>query len=422
VLVLEGRRREQRRYWRPSWGTRSAIRPEQARRDVRRLVEAAVERRLEADVPLGVFLSGGIDSTIVAGVMAQKLGSGVKTFSIGFGDAQYDETRYARIAARAFDSQHTEFVVEPSAIDLVDRLVELHDGPFGDASAIPTSIVSMLTRQHVTVALTGDGGDELFCGYARFLAAEVAERLPLLLRHLGGALARHTPSGMREKALRARARRFFSAAALPLGERLVGWSSLFALELPELLHGDVAAALGEPFAWSRELATGLAEETTLATILRYNFESYLPYDLLVKADRSSMAHSLELRSPFLDTALIEYVAALPDGMKRRGWQKKWILRQAFSHLLPPEIMRRSKMGFSVPLGAWFRGDLRSYLRDQLAPGARLFDYVRQPYVARLLAEHESGRADHGQRLWLLLTLQVWLTQLTRQSSLARKAS
>jgi asparagine synthase (glutamine-hydrolysing) len=415
LVLQEGQVPVVRRYWQaPFDAVPLRCSAEEATREVRRLVEQAVQRRLEADVPLGAFLSGGVDSTIIVGVTARLTGRRVKTFSIGFaGDARFDETHYARIVARKFDTEHTEFIVEPSSFDLVERLVALHDGPFGDSSAIPTSIVSMLTRQHVTVALTGDGGDELFCGYTRFLAAEAAERIPVSARRAGAALARLLPTGPGERTLLARANRFLGVATLPLADRMTSWNAYFTGSRADVLRPDLRTSLPsiEPFEWTRMLFANQRYSTTLARVLAHNFESYLPYDLLVKADRASMAHSLEVRSPFLDTALIEYAARLPDHFKRRGTFTKWILKRAFRDVLPRAIVTRSKMGFGMPLGTWFRTSLRDYLLDHLAPGAQMYQYLDRACVEALARDHFTGRADHGHRLWLLLTLEVWLRSL-----------
>jgi asparagine synthase (glutamine-hydrolysing) len=406
-------------YWRPQFGretTRHSF--AEAAHTVRRLTQAAVERRLESDVPLGAFLSGGIDSTIIVGLMARALGK-VRTFSIGFaGDARYDETRYARIAARAFGSEHTEFTLEPSSFELVETLVRHHDGPFGDSSAIPTYVVSQLTRAHVTVALTGDGGDELFCGYSRFLAAEAAERIPLRARQLLAAAASHLPSSSSERALVSRVRRFVAAAALPLADRLAAWNTFVAPRA--ILRADVAATLGDavdaPLAWQRSIVAEARGHSILSRILEHNFRTYLPFDLMVKADRCSMAHALEARAPLLDTALVEYAATLPPSYLRLGRDTKRVFKHAFADLLPPEIRSRGKMGFGVPLGTWFRRDLRDYLGDHLAPGARLYDWLDRRAVATLVDEHQSGTRDHGQRLWLLLTLEIWLRALAAHSA------
>ncbi len=413
------------RYWRaPFAEPRLEVSAADATTRVRDLVTAAVVRRLEADVPLGAFLSGGIDSTIVAGIMARHSGRRVRTFSIGFaGDARFDETRYARIAARAFDTEHTEFTLQPSSFDLVGRLVELYDGPFGDSSAIPTSILSQLTRQHVTVALSGDGGDELFCGYNRFLAAEAEERVPMAVRRAAGALARRAATVGVGKEV-ARAARMLGRAATPLPERLLAWASFFAGDLTGLFRVDVAAAmdLDEASAYSRSVLAHTAGAPVMARILAHNFDTYLAYDLLTKSDRASMLHSLELRSPFLDTALVEYAARLPARLLRRGTQTKWILRRAFRDLLPEPILRRPKMGFGVPLGAWFRGDLKPYLLDHFGPRAEIFDYLDYAFVSRLLTDHFDGRSDHGHRIWLLLTTQLWLKQLATQRTTTDGAS
>jgi asparagine synthase (glutamine-hydrolysing) len=409
-----------RTYWTPRFD-RSPLKvsASEAGREVRRLTEAAVQRRLEADVPLGAFLSGGVDSTIVVGLMARASSRPVKTFSIGFsGDPRFDETRFARIASKQFGTDHTEFIVEPNAVELVDRLVEVHDGPFGDASAIPTSIVSKLTREHVAVALTGDGGDELFCGYPRLLAAEAGEYVPgPLLRAAARTIGIVEDSGS-PRTWRRRAKRFLTTLARELPERILRWQSVFVDDLQGLLQQSLSEQ-AQAFAalnWITRVARQCNGASPLASALCINFMSYLPYDLLVKADRSSMLHSLELRSPFLDTALIEYVAALPDHLKRRGFTTKWILRKAFRDLIPRPIQERGKMGFGVPLGTWFRADLRDFVRDTFAPSARLYQYVRPEAVAHLLTEHDEGVHDHQDRIWLLLTVERWLQLLPTWSS------
>jgi asparagine synthase (glutamine-hydrolysing) len=403
-----------RRYWRAPFGEpRIAVGEREASAEVRRLVEQAVDRRLEADVPLGAFLSGGVDSTIIVGAMARKMGRKVKTFSIGFaGDARFDETHYARIAARAFDTEHTEFIVEPSSFDLVERLVDLYDGPFGDSSAVPTSIVSMLTRRAVTVALTGDGGDELFCGYSRFLAAEAAERVPRVARTAAKRVLAAFPKSMvNSRRPLARAHRLLHVASQSLPDRLLAWTSLFDVE--EILAPDLRRRVGVdgPAEWSRRLCESFSGGTILSQTLGHNFEGFLPEDLLVKADRCSMGHSLELRSPFLDTALVEYVARLPDKMLRRGNTTKWLLRKAFGDIIPSEIQARGKLGFGAPLDTWFRGTLREYVLDVLNARSRCNEFINPGYMARVLDRHMTGVADHGALLWVLLTFEIWLRKL-----------
>jgi len=400
-------------YWRPTFlETPLEVGVDEAAARVRELVTAAVERRLEADVPLGAFLSGGLDSTIVVGILARHFGRPVQTFSIGFaGDPAYDETSYAREAAAAFGCHHTEFIVEPSAFAAIEELVELHDGPFGDSSALPTQAVARLTRQHVTVALTGDGGDELFAGYLRFLAAEAAERIPPVVRRGMARAGALIPRALPEKSLGARARRFLGAAALPMADRVAGWGSLFSAELGALLRPEVQDGLdlGAPGAWQRGFFGGDGR-SALAQLLDHNFRAYLAYDLQTKVDRCTAGVGLEARSPFLDTALCEYAGRLPDDLKRRGTTTKWILREAFKDLVPERILRRGKMGFGVPLATWMRGPLRAPLWDYLAPGARLDSLLRRDAVDALLRRHAAGE-DLSARLWLLLTLEVWLRSL-----------
>jgi asparagine synthase (glutamine-hydrolysing) len=416
MTVAPGSAPTVRRYWSYPAPTTAPTTPREgeAVAAVRRLVTAAVEKRLMADVPLGAFLSGGMDSSVVVAVMRRLAGAPVRTFSLGFaGDAQFDETPYARAVATHVGSEHTEFIVEPKAVDLVARLVHHHDGPFGDSSAIPTFLVSELARRQVTVALNGDGGDEVFAGYPRFQGAMAAEVVPRPLARLGRAVARRLPEPRGYHHPLRRAQRFFGAAALPLLPRLREWTSVFGADLGRLLRPELRAAVGR-LDFPAEVLAQAAGGSALRRVLYVNFATYLPGDLLVKMDRTSMAHGLETRSPLLDTALIEYVAALPDRLKLRGTTTKWILKQAFADMVPAAILARPKRGFGVPLGAWFRGELRDYLRDMLtSPTARARAYVEPAYVATLVDEHLAARHDHGHRLWALLTFEVWLRAMTR---------
>lgn len=414
-----------RRYWNAAApaAAATAAKPvefRQAAANVRQLLTDAVSRRLVSDVPLGAFLSGGIDSTIVVGLMSRLMDRPVKTFSIGFeGDAAYDETSFARLAAKRFGTDHTEFRVTASAIDLVDKLIWHHDGPFGDSSAIPTFIVSELTRRSVTVVLNGDGGDELFAGYLRFRAGVLSERIPRTAGRLLHGLISRLPEPAAHRHWLSYAHRFSRALSLPLLERLTRWNALFYDDLPELLSPDLlAAAAVDPLRYIRDEMDRIEMvPTTLGKLLYVNFATYLPGDLLVKMDRCAMANSLEARSPFLDTALIEYVAALPDEMKLRGSRTKVILRAACADLLPPEIQTRGKMGFGVPLGTWFRSDLRDYLTDHLlAPSARYRTYLNASKVHALVQQHLDGRADVGMKLWTILCFERWLRLLPEWSA------
>ena len=398
----------------------------EATAQVKTLVTAAVQRRLIADVPLGAFLSGGIDSSIIVGVMSQLMQEPVRTFSIGFsGDRRFDETSYARLVAQRFGTRHTEFVVEPKAIELIERLVWHHDGPFADSSAIPTYLLAQLTRQHVTVALTGDGGDELFAGYLRFYATLLAERVPSWLRLTTARLFARLPDWGGHRSRLRQLKKFSGSAALPFEQRFSRWISVFYDDVPRvLLSGrdqlSDRRVLGEgnghraptPLALLEPYRRRCASSSPLTQLLYLNLKTYLLDDLLVKMDRCSMAHALEVRSPFLDTALIEYVFGLPDAMKLRWGRTKVILRQAFADLLPREVLHRGKMGFGVPLRAWFARELHDYLHDHLlAADAKLRAYLDQAYIRQLYEAHLSGHVDYSQQLWSLLTFEVWLRQL-----------
>lgn len=417
VIQRDGAR-QTRRYWRleyPQAARHAPVSRDAASTEVRRLLTAAVERRLMSDVPLGAFLSGGIDSTVVVGLMARLMKEPVKTFSIGFeNQPQFDETAIARRTAERFGTAHTEFRVSPSAIDLLPTLVWHHDGPFADSSAIPTYLVAKLTRAHVTVALNGDGGDEVFAGYLRFGAALAADRIPAAAARAASFASDWLTGSPHERHWGARVRRFTRFMQLPLDDRITAWAGVFFDDVDRLLEGRAYAhgAVVDRRSHLRDLAATLDGLSPLSRLLAANFHSYLHDDLLVKADRMTMANSLEARSPFLDTALVEYVATLPDALKTRGTKTKIVLREAFADLLPAEVAGAPKRGFGVPLDAWFRGELRDYVNDTLlSPSARASRYVSTAYVRELIDAHLAGRANHGHRIWTLLTFENWLQQL-----------
>jgi asparagine synthase (glutamine-hydrolysing) len=417
ALTVDAGELRLRRYWDWTFPERpAAFETPAAVARLRELLTAAVKRRLLADVPIGAFLSGGLDSSIVVAIMTSLLGQPVKTFTIGFaGDARFDETAYARLVARRYGTVHTEFVVEPKAFDLLERLVEVYDGPFGDSSAIPTYLLSELTREHVTVALNGDGGDELFAGYLRFAAGVFAARVPRAVFRLGRAATAWLPAvGGPRHPLR-RAGRFF-ADDVPWQERFSSWISFFHRDMHDLLLPDLASETGplDRLAYFRPYLEAIRGRSPLSQLLYLNVKTYLVDDLLVKMDRASMAHALETRSPFLDRELMEFVAALPDRAKLRGWTTKRLLREAFRQDLPAQTLRRSKMGFGVPLATWFRGDLKEPLRSLLLePTARLRHYLNADHVRRLVERHLAGLENLEHPLWLLLTFEVWLRGLSR---------
>jgi len=400
-------------YWSPPLAGVSAdpveLDPATAAREVRRLLEAAIARRLVADVPWGVFLSGGMDSSAIVGIAAQLSDRPVKTFSIGFEEGEgFDERPYARTVAERHRTEHHEFVVAPDAAELLDTLVWHYDQPFGDSSAIPTYLLAQLTRQDVTVAISGDGGDELFAGYERFqaaLALDAWRRVPHPIRSLVNAGAQALPPN----ALRRRVesvQRFLSHAELDRLDAYRSWLSF-------LSESERRAALPNPDDWALRdfegIWAGSAGARPLDRLLDLNLRTYLLDDLLVKADRMSMAHALEVRSPFLDRALVEFALRLAPGLKIRGFRRKRVLADAVADVVPPGIARRRKRGFAVPVDRWFRGPLRAILADELrSPHSRVRAHLRPALVDRLLDEHAAGFRNRGQALWMLLTLERFL--------------
>lgn len=379
--------------------------------DVACLLRAATETRLIADVPLGAFLSGGVDSSIVVGLMARASAEPVRTFSMGFADeASFDERSYARLVAERFGTEHTEFVVRADAVALLDTLLWHHDQPFHDSSAIPTYLVSQLAAEHVKVVLNGDGGDEVFGGYDRFVAARLSGLVPPALGRVARAGGRLLPVNHGYYSPRRRVERFFELAEQPLKERYMSWIAVFNRDLlgevlqPLLRQPDVQVTASMRRCYER--ASSLPE---LDAILYANFKTYLPDDLAVKMDRMSMAHSLETRSPFLDTALIERLARVPASRKVGLRRVKPLLREALRPLLPDEIWDRKKHGFGVPMGRWFRGELGERFEDEvLAQDAKTRELLNSDAVRALWLQHRSGERENGFRLWTLLTLERWL--------------
>jgi asparagine synthase (glutamine-hydrolysing) len=361
---------------------------------VRAEVTGAVERRLVADVPLGALLSGGIDSSIVVALMAQASSRPVRTFTVGFGEPRYDERRYAQAVAERFATEHTEVVLEPDVEATLPRLAEAFDEPL--------FLICEAARREVTVALTGDGGDESFGGYERYLAHRLAARLPAVGAGAAASVLRRLSREPRSAATRAA--RLLETVAAPESERYG--------RLMEIFPAPLRAELWEPEFVPRPRPTaellGAPDGPGIDALQRLDVRTYLPGDLLVKADIASMAHSLELRSPLLDRRVLELGISLPDRLKLSGREGKVALRQAFVKELPPEVARRGKAGFGVPLSAWFRGELRPLAADVLLDAtARGRGQLRTATVKRLLDEHVSGRVDHGHRLWCLVMLELW---------------
>ena len=411
-------------YWSPDWNAEAHFAPGEDVERLRETLSDAVAEQMIADVPLGAFLSGGIDSTIIVGLMQRVSNRPVKTFSIGFDDPAFDETRYAEAAAKHLGTEHHAFHVVPKAWETLPALADQFDEPFADSSALPTWYVARETRREVTVALTGDAGDELFAGYDRYRAvafAAMMDRLPDRARRaLSGPVARSVPVSARAKTKLRAARRWLEAVGDEPVARYLRWVVLCdeptRMDLYSAPHLDALAAgarhpdEADPISVLRRAFDAASKRDPVTRAMVADVLTYLPADLLVKVDMASMAHSLECRGPFLDHRVVELAASLPIERKlrlRKG-RSKYILKRAFAELIPPAILNRPKMGFGVPLDRWFRGDLkdelRSVLLDPIAINRGLF---RPEAVARLLDEHISGRRDNAYRLWALLMLELW---------------
>jgi asparagine synthase (glutamine-hydrolysing) len=413
VLVLEGASPPRLHpYWEArvpgqEGVTRLKMSMADAAAEVRRRLATAVVDRLVADVPLGAFLSGGIDSSAVVGLMAEATSTPVRTFTIGFDDKDgFDERSWARLVADRFSTEHTEFVVKPQAVDLVERMVWHHDQPFGDSSALPTYLLSELTKGYVTVALCGDGGDEIFGGYERFAGGVAAN---LLTR--GGGRSQRTIRRLAERlppaALGgrvAKGQRFLRSADRGLPEAFRTWISYVPdAQLEGLVPGRHWGIDDYHEHWLKSRGASVTDR-----LLLLNIETYLLDDLLPKVDRMAMAHGLEVRTPFLDHELVEFALRLPPTLKLRGTSLKRVLKRSMRGFLPDEVLDRPKHGFGIPLDRWFRDDLDQYLRATLdRPDARIHEHVEQSGVQAILAGHRAG-ASHGNALWTLLTLEVFL--------------
>ena len=406
-----------RPYWRPDFTFERRRSPSDVEQ-VRDALTESVRLRMRSDVPLGAFLSGGVDSSLIAALMQQESDEPVKTFSIGFPQPEYDETAFARGVAAHLKTDHREFQVTPDAVQVLPKLIWHFDEPFADSSAIPTWYLAQQTKEHVTVALTGDGGDELFAGYQRYRAVRLAaavDRLPKLLRWaLAARFWQSLPSSSHQKSRLRRLKRFSEALSMAPARRYLDWIGIFnERRRAELYTEDALAALpgSDPAGFLTRAWAASGPRDALACAANADLSTYLPCDLMTKVDIASMAHGLECRQPFLDHRLVELAIALPTSAKYSQGRGKRILRQAFGELLPASIWKRPKMGFGVPLDHWFRHELRDMTRDvlldQQATDRGLF---QRDAVEQLITEHDQRHFDHQARLWALLVLELWLRE------------
>src|SRR5918911_1787967 len=397
-LVWQDGRTTVEPYWDVRFAEKTDLSEEDASARFAELLRDAVRRRLIADVPLGAFLSGGMDSSSVVAEMAELSRAPVKTFSIGFGERDFDELGYARQVAQRFGTEHHELVVEPRALEVLPTLVRHYGEPYGDSSAVPTYYVAQLTRRHVTVALNGDGGDELLAGYERHWGARIAARydtIPRFVRHgLIRPLIPLLPEPRRRRAFLRRAKRFRAAAHLPVLDRYLHWVGAYSPSQKRSLYSpDFTSTLDGHDAghWLRDALAPEPRLDPVDAVQRADTLLYLPQDCLTKIDIASMANSLEARSPLLDHRLVEFCAALPSNYKLRGRTSKWLLRRIMQPRLPPAVLTRPKMGFGVPVGQWLRGELRPLLDDTvLSERALGRGYFKPDAVRALVHEHVAG--------------------------------
>ncbi|MCH9021430.1 MAG: asparagine synthase (glutamine-hydrolyzing) [Planctomycetes bacterium] len=414
VMTIDASNIEQpkaKRYW--SLGQAAPFRGTftQAKEQLHSELTEATRLRLISDVPLGAFLSGGIDSTIIVGLMSQFENDPIKACTIGFTEKKYNELPDARLVAKRYNCDHKVSIVQADCHETIDELTTFYDEPFADSSALPTFLLSQLARKHVTVALTGDGGDECFGGYDRYRALNWAQRIQRskILNQLLRCGCWKNIRASEHRSRRRRLQRFMTAASMPIDRCYLKWLSVFDPDmLTELLRKENFTDRVEANGWNTLAAYFKKPNDPAGQAMIADGSTYLPGDLNTKADRASMAVGLELRSPFQDHKVVELAYSLPTRWRVNGLTNKYILRKTFRSLIPPPLRRRPKRGFGVPMGRWFRHELRERFIDTvLSRRALERGYFNQQAIENLLAENDQRRQDHGHRLWSLLMLELW---------------
>jgi asparagine synthase (glutamine-hydrolysing) len=402
------------RYSRPAPASHAMLRsepPEALASELRERLDESVRAHLLADVPVGVFLSGGVDSSLITALAATASPRAVSTFSIGFRESSFNELPLAREVADRYGTNHHELVVTPNISELLPQLTAAFDEPFADSSAVPTFLVSRLASEHVKVVLSGEGGDEMFGGYETYAADELASRIGPAAARLA-PLVERLPSSSARVSLDYRAKRFVRAASLQPLERHHGWKEIFSAEQRErLLRPQWQDPGADPLATWRQRFAETASAPLLSRLQDIDIGIYLADDLLVKTDRMSMVHGLEARVPFLDSVVSNLALSLPTKMKVRGLSKKRLLRQAAIPLIPSSILKARKRGFSIPAAAWLRGELEPLARELLATERmRSQGFFDPAFVTGLLDDHVRRRADYSRQLWGLMSFSLWVEQ------------
>src|SRR5262245_42525886 len=383
-----------------------------------RTLRGAVESHLMSDVPLGVFLSGGVDSGSIVALMHDLGVSPIRTFTIGFEEKSFSETDTAREVAKRYGTEHHELIVRPDAVALLPRLVRSFDEPFADSSAIPVYYVSELARRHVKVVLSGEGGDEVLAGYETYRARRVARFYARLPEAIGGrllpAMVRRLPVSHAKVSFDYKAKRFVTGAYLPPAAGHLWWKTILDEDTKAGLYADGIAGGVEPTARLFEQLFEESDGNELDSLQYIDAKLYLPADILVKVDRMSMLHSLEGRVPFLDRSMLELTRRIPSHLRLRGMTTKYLLRRAMADRLPTAVVRGKKRGFNVPMPAWLAGSLRDFTRDTLSPQRiRRQGLFRPAAVERLVSDHVARRRDHSRAIWTLLVLSVWQDEILR---------
>lgn len=414
-LLWKNGKIETQRYWSLDYSKKIKLSEEDAIEETIRILREATRLRMISEVPLGAFLSGGVDSSTIVALMTQESERPIKTFSIGFEEQDYSELKYAKKVADHLGAEYNEFIVKPNALEVLPALIEHYGEPYADPSALATYYVSRETRQFVTVALNGDGGDESFAGYDRHFAMKISEKYHLLPQFLRKNLIESAvslvPSSTDFRNKFTRVKRFLQAASLPRERRYTRWMSNFDwADKRDLYTNDFSNKVG--FIDSAKIVDKFINEHPhygiLDATLHTDIQTYLPNDLLVKVDIASMAVSLEARSPFLDHKVMEFAASLPDSLKLKGRETKYLLKKVASRMVPSEVIYRQKMGFAVPISHWFRGEMSDYITEiLLSKTAQERGMFNSSYVRKLLSVHKANEQDNSWKLWTLLMLELW---------------
>ncbi len=415
LLIIQNGKTSVKQYWDMSYPVAGPVKTQsELEEELYALLEDSTKLRLISDVPLGAFLSGGVDSSTIVQIMANMMDQPVKTFSIGFDDASYNELEYARKVAKQFGTEHYELTIQPEIVNLVDHFCKFLDEPLGDVSVFPTYLVSQLAKQHVTVVLSGDGGDELFAGYDWYVANQldgVYQKLPSFVRRILPIIVQAVRPSSQKKGLINKIKRFVEGASLDPSLQHYRWS-MFLTDLTrhQLYSTDVEKSLDGRKAEDRVVRyLGAVKEADPLWQQEYaDLKTFLVDDVLMKVDRMSMAHSLEARAPFLDYRVVEFASRVPSQYKMRGRETKWILKQCMEKKLPHDILYRKKEGFSIPMKNWLRQELRPLMEDTLSGDRIKKDgFFNNQYIEKLKAEHVSGRVNHAHQLWSLMVFHFW---------------